>query len=90
MRWVCVGPGGKPKLLFFHAKAQINQSVLWTRDKKFDLLFQKEESREPTKEEKQAEAERLKKMQEEADLKLAKEAFGKKKRKTCPSNIQRF
>lgn len=37
---------------------------------------EKEESREPTKEEKQAEAERLKKMQEEADLKLAKEAFG--------------
>ena len=40
------------------------------------VLFQKEENKVLTKEEKQAEAERLKKIQEEADLKLAKEAFG--------------
>lgn len=37
---------------------------------------EKEENKVLTKEEKQAEAERLKKIQEEADLKLAKEAFG--------------
>ena len=41
------------------------------------LIFQREENKVLTKEEKQAEAERLKKIQEEADLKLAKEAFGK-------------
>lgn len=39
-------------------------------------LKEKEQTKELTKEEKQAEAERLKKIQEEADLKLAKEAFG--------------
>lgn len=37
---------------------------------------EKEENREKTKEEKYAEAERLRKIQEESDLKLAKEAFG--------------